>query len=161
MRIRVAADDDAEALWAILKPVLRAGETYALDRDMPRADALAYWMASAHETFVAEDDAGRLVGTAYLRPNLAGGGAHVANAGFMTAAWAGGRGVARALAEHILAHARERGYLAMQFNCVVATNTRAIALWQGLGFQVMARLPGAFRHPVHGLTDTLIMHRLL
>lgn len=161
MRIRLAAPRDTDALWAILEPVIRAGETYALDRDMTRAAALAYWMAPGHETLVAEDSAGRVVGTAYLRSNLAGGGAHVANAGFMTAPWARGQGVGRALARHVLGRARERGYLAMQFNCVVATNAGAIALWRSLGFETVARLPRAFRHPLHGLTEALVMYRLL
>jgi ribosomal protein S18 acetylase RimI-like enzyme len=49
----------------------------------------------------------------------------------------------------------------MQFNFVVATNTRAVALWRRLGFTVVGRLPGAFRHPAHGRVDALVMYRTL
>lgn len=33
---------------------VRAGETYALDRDLEREAALGYWLATAYAAFVAE-----------------------------------------------------------------------------------------------------------
>ena len=158
MVIRPALPTDRTAIWAILEPVIRAGETFALDRGLSREGALAFWLAN--EAFVAEED-GAIVGTYYLRPNLAGGGAHVCNCGYMVAEHASGRGVARALCAHSLEHARACGYRAMQFNCVVSTNERAVRLWQALGFEVLARLPGAFDHPKHGYADALVMFRQL
>ena len=97
---------------------------------MTERDALAYWLAPDRETFVAEDESGAILGTYYIRPNQAGGGAHVCNCGYMTAASATGRGVARALCAHSLEYARQAGYRAMQFNCVVSSNTRAVRLWR-------------------------------
>ncbi|SNT12952.1 Protein N-acetyltransferase, RimJ/RimL family [Sphingomonas laterariae] len=162
MRIRPAEDRDNDAIWAILEPVIRAGETYALPRDMSRADALAYWRGADRWSFVAEDEAdGRILGTYYLRANQAGGGAHVCNCGYMTAADAGGRGVARAMCLDSLDQARGHGFRAMQFNCVVATNERAVALWQKLGFAIVGRLPGAFDHPAFGEVDALVMFQKL
>ena len=158
MQIRPARHDDRDAIWRILQPTIRAGETYTLPRDMSEADAIAYWMGPDRETFVAEED-GRILGTYFLRPNQLGGGAHVANCGYMTAAEATGRGVARRMCEHSMQRARDRGFRAMQFNFVVATNERAIRLWQGLGFETVGRLPRAFLHPRHGYTDALIMFR--
>lgn len=160
MIIRPATDDDRSAIWAIIGPTIRAGETYALPRDMTEADAIAYWTGIDRETFVAEAD-GRLVGTYYIRANQAGGGAHVANCGYMTAAEASGRGVARAMCEHSLGHARVRGFAAVQFNFVVSTNVRAVGLWQHLGFAVAGRLPRAFAHPSLGFVDALVMIRTL
>lgn len=160
MIIRPAGDADAEPVWRILEPVIRAGETYALPRDMRRADALAYWMAADHAVFVAEAD-GAIVGTYYLRHNQAGGGDHVANCGYMTAPQARGRGIARAMAEHSMEEARRRGFKAMQFNFVIATNEPAVRLWRDLGFVEAGRLPQAFRHPRLGLVDALVMYRML
>jgi len=160
MQIRPARRGDHEGIWRILEPVIRAGETYALPRDMTEAEAIAYWTAPDRDTFVAE--AGdRLLGTYYLRANQAGGGSHVANCGYVTASDATGRGVARLMCEHSLDEARTRGFKAMQFNFVVATNERAIRLWQSLGFETVGRLPGAFRHPDLGYTDALVMYRTL
>ena len=158
IRPATAADDDA--IWAILEPTFRAGETYPIPRDISRADALAYWRTPGHAVFVAEDG-GRVVGTYYLRANNRGGGAHVANCGFMTAQGETGRGVARAMCAHSLDEARRRGFTAMQFNFVIASNTRAVRLWQSCGFAIVGTLPGVFAHPRLGMVDAYVMHRAL
>lgn len=160
MLIRPAIAADAATIWSILGPTIRAGETYALDRQMTEADALAYWLGSDRETFVAEAD-GEVLGTYYIRANQAGGGAHVCNCGYMTAAHAAGRGIARAMAAHSLDHAKARGFRAMQFNFVISSNERAVRLWESLGFAIVGRLPGAFQHPALGYVDALVMHRAI
>jgi ribosomal protein S18 acetylase RimI-like enzyme len=159
MQIRIAQPDDADSIWSILEPIIRAGETYTLPREMPRQEALAYWFAPQHEVFVAQADA-QILGTYFLQPNQLGGGSHVANCGYVTAPWATGRGVARAMCAHSLERARERGFKAMQFNFVVSTN-RAVALWRSFGFEIVGRLPGAFHHPTAGFVDALVMYRSL
>ncbi|WP_026551886.1 GNAT family N-acetyltransferase [Arthrobacter sp. H20] len=171
--IRRATDADWPALWAIMEPVVRVGETYCWDTCLSEAQARTEWLAPADRTmcvFVAEETpgpgsvgaaVGAVVGTAQLHANRAGGGSHVANASFMVAGNAGGRGVGRLLARHVLAEAREQGYRAMQFNAVVETNTRAVRLWQSLGFRTLATAPGAFRHPAEGFVGLHIMFREL
>ena len=160
MIIRLAHSTDTPAIWAIIAPVIRAGETYALPRDMGEQAALAYWLGPDRETFVAEDQS-EILGTYYLRANQQGGGAHVANCGYITATAAQGKGVARAMCAHSLATARARGFRAMQFNLVIATNERAVRLWQDMGFTPLCRLPQAFNHPSLGLVDALVMHQTL
>jgi ribosomal protein S18 acetylase RimI-like enzyme len=160
LRIRGATTSDDEPMWEILEPTIRAGETYPLPRDMSRDRALAYWLALEHEVFVAERD-GRIAGTYYLRPNQRGGGSHVANCGYMTAAWAQGAGVGRAMCEHSLERAAARGFRAMQFNFVVSSNERAVRLWQACGFEIVGRLPSAFNHPTRGYVDALVMYRAI
>ena len=158
--IRAAGGHDADAIWAILEPVVRGGETYTLPRDMTRQDALCYWLSPAHHVFVAGTD-GEILGTYYLRANQQGGGAHVANCGYMTHPAATGKGIASAMCSHSLEFARTRGFLAMQFNFVVSTNERAVRLWQRHGFEIVGRLPGAFKHPRLGYVDALVMYRRL
>jgi ribosomal protein S18 acetylase RimI-like enzyme len=160
LMIRPATSADDCAVWAILEPTIRAGDTYALPRDGTRAQMLAYWFAPGNHVFVAEVG-GDVLGTYALRANQQGGGAHVANAGFMTHPDATGRGIARAMGLHAIETAASRGFLAMQFNFVVATNTRAVGLWTSLGFSEIGRLPEAFRHPVDGFVDALVMYRRL
>jgi ribosomal protein S18 acetylase RimI-like enzyme len=160
MQIRISQPDDADSIWSILEPTIRAGETYTLPRDMSRGEALAYWFAPPHEVFVAQEDA-QILGTYFLQANQLGGGSHVANCGYVTAPWATGRGVARAMCAHSLERARERGFQAMQFNFVVSTNERAVALWRSFGFEIIGRLPGAFHHPTAGFVDALVMYRSL
>lgn len=158
MLIRPANQDDHDAIWRIIGPTIRAGETYALDRDLSEADALAYWTGPDRDTFVVEEE-GAILGTYYIKPNQAGGGKHVCNCGYMTDPAAGGRGVARLMHDHSLAHARASGFRAMQFNFVISSNVRAVKLWQSLGFETVGRLPGAFLHPSEGYVDALVMFR--
>jgi GNAT superfamily N-acetyltransferase len=161
LSVRDAVADDWPGIWSFAGPILAAGETYAVDRDINADRACHWWMVEPPgRTFVALLD-GRVVGSAKLVRNQDGGGAHVANASFLVDPAASGRGVGRMLGEHVVAAARAAGFRAMQFNAVVETNTAAVRLWTGLGFQVLATVPEGFDHPQHGLVGLHIMHRRL
>jgi ribosomal protein S18 acetylase RimI-like enzyme len=160
MQIRKATKHDDTAIWQVIEPIIRAGETYTLPREMTRAEALSYWISLEHETFVVEN-ANEILGTYYMRANQRGGGAHVANCGYMTAPHAFGRGIAKTMCAHSLGHARDRGFRAMQFNFVVSTNEGAVRLWQSFHFDIVGRLPEAFYHPRLGYVDALVMYRML
>ena len=158
--IRDARPEDWAGIWPFFRQIVAAGETYTWPRDMSEHDARAAWFPSPGRTVVASV-AGTVVGTAKTQPNQAGPGAHVANASFMVDPAYGGRGIGRALAEHVLARARADGYRAMQFNAVVASNAGAVRLWSSLGFTVVGTVPAAFDHPRLGPVPLLIMYRTL
>jgi len=160
LTIRPAQSSDRDTIWLIMEPIIRAGDTYPLPRDLHREDALSYWFSGEHEVFVAEDG-GLVLGTYYLRANQRGGGSHVANCGYMTAPTATGRGVASAMCKHSMEHARDRNFRAMQFHFVVITNGRAVRLWQKNGFRIVGNLPKAFLHPDGAYTDAYVMYREL
>jgi GNAT superfamily N-acetyltransferase len=162
MRIRDADAGDWPAIWLILQEVGSAGETLTWDPETTEAQARAGWMREPPgRTIVAVADDGSIAGSASTHPNHSGPGSHVANAGFVVDPARHHQGVGRALGLHVLDQAREDGYLAMQFNAVVETNTAAVRLWSSLGFQILATVPGAFRHPEHGYVGLHIMHRVL
>lgn len=151
-------------IWPIFEEVVRAGDTLAFPPDADEQRAREYWLLPAPaRVFVAVDKAdGAIVGSSYVKPNQPGLGGHVANAAFMVAASASGHGVGRALAEHAIAWARAANFSAMQFNFVVSTNTRAIALWKNLGFSIVGTIPQAFAHQGLGRkVDAFVMHRFL
>ena len=158
LHIRPATSADHDAVWKIFHAVVARGDTYTIDPDVSREEAFAYWFRADTRTYVAEIE-GEIVGTYTLRPNRSGGGKHVSNASFMVDPAAQGRGFGRAMAEHCLDEARRLGYLAMQFNCVVSTNERAVRIWQMLGFNIVGTLPRAFRHPDKGYVDAYVMFR--
>lgn len=159
MLIREATRRDWAAIWPFLHRIVAAGETYTYDRDLTQDRARSIWLLEPPgRTVVAVDAEQTVLATAKMHPNHGGPGAHVATASFMVDPQHAGRGVGRALGEHVLAWARTEGYRAMQFNAVVETNTRAVALWRSLGFQVLATVPEAFHHPVHGFVGLHIMH---
>jgi ribosomal protein S18 acetylase RimI-like enzyme len=153
-------DADQIAIWAMLEPVIRAGEVFALPLDMPREDALEYWFAVDKWVFVAEED-GVALGSYYIHANQKGGGSHVANCGYLTAVRAVGRGVAGTMCAHSLEFGKSVGFRAMQFNFVVSSNAAAVHLWRKHGFREVGRLPGAFEHPALGFVDALVMWREL
>lgn len=155
--IRRATHKDASVIWDMLRPVFRAGQTYAVDPEISREEALAYWLDQ--HVYLAED--GAPLGTFYIQRNRPGGAAHYCNCGFVTAEAAQGKGVARAMLEFALVEAKRLGFTGMVFNFVVASNTRAVALWQRYGFEEVGRVPEAFK-PLGGEpSDALVMFRRL
>lgn len=160
LHIRAATRQDDDAIWAILEPVFRAGETYPIAPDVPREDALAYWFGARKVVYVCEDDKS-VLGTYYLGPNSTGPADHVANCGYATHINSRGRGVATQMANHSYDAAKTAGYHAMQYNLVVATNEGAFRLWKKLGMTHIGTISGAFRHKTAGLVDAHILYRVL
>ena len=160
MILRKAERSDEDAIWKIFRAVIATGDTYVFDPAMSRADALAWWFQTVNHSYVAEHD-GRIVGIYLFKANQPGLGAHVANAAFMVSPAARGLGVGRRMGEHCLAEARRAGFRAMQFNFVVSTNEAAVKLWQQLGFEIVGRLPKAFRHAQLGFVDAYVMFQTL
>ncbi|GAA2132221.1 GNAT family N-acetyltransferase [Glycomyces algeriensis] len=182
MRIRDARPEDWPAVWAFAEPIIASGEHFVWEGDTSEERLRAYWIekeAPASALVAVLEDGtgdnstgqdgtgadvaaeGRVVGIAEIHPNQPGRGSHIANAGFMVDPAVRGQGVGRALGEAALARAKADGFAAMQFNAVVATNTRAVDLWHALGFRTLAVLPGTFRHPVQGLVGMHLMFREL
>ena len=162
MIIRDATADDWERIWPFMRQIVTAGETYAYDPDMHEATARELWLVRPPgRTVVAVKEGDTVLGTANMYPNRPGPGSHVASASFMVDGRASGRGVGRALGEEALVWARASGFRAMQFNAVVATNTRAVALWRSLGFEIIGTVPEAFRHPTDGYVGLHVMYRRL
>jgi len=161
MLIRKFEANDWGDLWRVLKPVFRAGEAYALPRDIDQSMAYEYWIDSAQACFIACNDDGALLGSYYLKPNQQGPGDHVCNCGYIVSDKASGKGLATALCIHSQQQARELGFEAMQFNLVVSNNYAAIRVWEKQGFATAGCLPGAFRHPRLGRIDAMVMYKQL
>jgi ribosomal protein S18 acetylase RimI-like enzyme len=156
MIIRPATEGDRARILEISRQLAEDGTTYYFDET---TDAAQFWFGPDRELFVAEED--EVVGVYLLKANTPGRGSHVAYCGYAVDSAAQGRGIGKRMAEHSLEMARERGFIAMQFNLVVSTNERAVRAWKSLGFQIIGTLPKAFRHQSLGLVDAYVMHRFL
>lgn len=161
MLIRVAADADWPRIWPFFARIVAEGETYAFPGDLTLETGRPWWMEPPPGQTVVAIDGETVLGSAKMGPNRSGRGAHIATASFMVDPEHHGRGVGRALGEHVLAWARGAGYHGMQFNAVVETNTPAVRLWQALGFRILATVPEAFDHPEHGLVGLHVMYQRL
>jgi ribosomal protein S18 acetylase RimI-like enzyme len=160
--IRDATPDDWPAIWRFRPPIAAAGETFSWKRDIAEEDARAYWLrGDPARAVVAVDGDESVLGTAEMGPRMGGPAAHTASAGFMVDPACEGRGVGRALGEEVIAWARDAGYRAIVFNAVAASNTRAVALWRSLGFEIVGTVPEGFHSPTHGYVGLHVMHRRL
>ena len=159
--VRSFEDKDWPAVWQIMEPIIREGETYPYAMDMDEEGAKRMWLGVTDKAYVAEKDDGEIVGTYYLKPNQPTLGAHVANAGYMVSDNARGLGVATQMGIHSQEEALRRGYRAMQFNLVVKTNEASVHVWNKLGFDTVGVLPGAFLHPEAGYVDARVMYKVL
>jgi GNAT superfamily N-acetyltransferase len=158
MDIRPAREDDWPLIYPFFAAIVADGRTYAYPEGLTSGEARVLWMEQPPGRAVVAIDGDRVLGSAKMGPNRPGRGAHVATASFMVDPAAQGRGVGRALGEHVVAWAREAGYRAIQFNAVVETNTGAVGLWQSLGFRILTTVPGAFDHPEHGYVGLHVMY---
>ena len=156
--IRDAEDGDWPAIYPFFRKIVAQGRTYAFPDDLTLDEARGWWMESPPARTVVAVDGSTVLGSAKMGPNRPGRGAHVATASFMVDPQHAGRGVGRALGEHVVDWARSAGYRSMQFNAVVETNEVAVKLWRSLGFEVLCTVPEAFDHAEHGLVGLHVMY---
>ncbi len=159
--IRIFQEQDWAETWKIIEPVFRAGETYAFSPDITVEEAHKVWIENTAATFVAVDSNNSILGTYYIKPNQPALGAHVCNCGYIVAENARNKGLAALMCDHSQAQAVSMGFLAMQYNLVVATNENAVHLWKKKGFVIAGTLPKSFRHSRLGLVDAHVMYKLL
>jgi GNAT superfamily N-acetyltransferase len=160
MKIRKANQvKDYEKIWDIFWNVIQKGDTYVFDPNTPKEALNKHWFADYMDTFVAVDDEDTIVGTYIIKPNQIDLGSHIANCGYMVNSDHQGRGIGKLLCEHSIEFAKQKGYLGIQFNIVVSTNTNAIRLWKKFGFEIIGTTPKGFRHKELGLVDTYIMFK--
>lgn len=160
LTIRPLPRREFDKVWPIFEAIIRAGKTYSYSPDLSMEEARGIWCAPEKTPYVAEVD-GEAVGTFYLRANQLGLGNHVANGGFMVAPEHVGKGYGTHMARHMVAEAKAAGYHGMQFNFVVEDNDHSLRIWQRLGFEIVGRVPDAFRHSEKGLTAVYILYRKL
>jgi len=157
MEIRPAREADWSLIYPFFSAIVAEGRTYAYPDGLSVDDARPLWMEEPPGRTVVAVDGPTVLGSAKMGPNRPGRGAHIATGSFMIDPQAQGRGVGRALGEHVVAWARAAGYRGIQFNAVVETNTAAVRLWQSLGFRILTTVPGAFDHAEHGYVGLHVM----
>lgn len=160
IEIRQAKLEDNNLIWSIIKEVILKGDTYTFDPNTSKETMLSYWLGEDKHTYVATVNK-EILGTFVIKDNQPGLGSHIANASYMVSEKAFSKGIGKTMAEFSLEEAKRLGYKAMQFNIVIKSNTRAVGLWQKLGFNIIGEIPDAFNHKENGLTNAYIMYRKL
>ena len=160
LSIRKAIESDYDQVWEIFSKIIETGDTYVFNPNTQKKDLKKHWFAENMETYVIEEN-DQILGTYMIKPNQIDLGNHIANCGYMVSPNVQGKGIGKKLCEHSLQIAKENGFVGIQFNIVVSTNTGAVELWKKFGFEIIGTTPNGFRHAKHGLVDTFIMYKSL
>jgi len=145
IQIRAYEPRDLLSAVAIWNQVVDEGLAFPQEEDLTPETGAAFF---AEQSFVgvAEDgDTGRIFGLYILHPNNVGRCGHIANASYAVNGETRGQKVGEKLVTHCLETAKKLGFRILQFNAVVATNTRALRLYRKLGFTQLGAIPGGFR----------------
>lgn len=161
MKIRTATDGDWPGIYPFYSTIMAEGRTYPFPEQQSLDEAKPWWMEQPPGRTVVAVEEGTIVGSAKMSANRPGRGSHIATASFLVAPQHQGKGVGRALGEHVIHWSRAEGFRGIQFNAVVEVNDPAVQLWKSLGFEVIGTVPEAFDHPEHGLVGLHVMYRPL
>jgi RimJ/RimL family protein N-acetyltransferase len=161
MEITPLSTDAFDSIWHIVEPIVRAGETYAYPPDATKEMMRDIWFYGGKARVFVALEGGEAVGTYYIKPNQMEPAAHTANAGFMTSRTHQGKGIASAMADHMLHQAKKLGYHAIQFNMVLEDNIPSLKIWEKRGFNVLGRIPDAYRKPDGSYVSAFILHKVI
>lgn len=164
IQLVLAEEKDLQGLSKLYRVIVEEGTSYP-HAQFPNADEFYEYWFRGKSTVLAyrRDGSGKpeMIGAFYLKPNWPGRARHVANAGFIIApAWRN-KGLGWLLGATMLQYAKDLGYRSVIFNLVFADNAVARLLWTRLGFQEMARIPGAVRKNDGSYQDAIIMFKSL
>lgn len=159
MKLHVGQYEQAELpqLMDIWNQVVEEGIAFPQDEPIKNVEEMQAFCQA--QSFVGCARVGKeLVGMYILHPNDIGRKSHVANASYAVKDTFRGAGVGRRLVEHSLHQARQRGFVGMQFNAVVATNEPAKRLYESVGFRKVGTIEEGFAMKDGSLSDMVIYY---
>lgn len=142
--VRGYTPEDIADMTAIWNEVVEEGLAFPQEECLDETTGRAFFESQTY-CGVAEDAAGRLQGLYILHPNNVGRCGHIGNASYAVSSRSRGLRIGERLVRDSICQARAAGFGLLQFNAVVASNTRARRLYEKLGFQKLGTIPGGFR----------------
>lgn len=143
MEVREYTENDLPEIVRIWNEVVEEGIAFPQEEVLDAVSG-AEFFASQSFTGVAEE-AGRVVGLYILHPNNVGRCGHICNASYAVSSDVRGRHIGEKLVLDCLKKGKELGFMVLQFNAVVESNTHARHLYERLGFSQLGTIPGGFR----------------
>jgi GNAT superfamily N-acetyltransferase len=105
---------------------------------------LAFFEEQTYTAVAEDEEMQQIHGLYILHPNNIGRCGHICNASYAVSSKSRGLQIGEKLVVDCLAQGKEHGFQILQFNAVVASNTRARRLYERLGFQQLGVIPGGF-----------------
>lgn len=119
-----------------------------------------FFMAQSFTGVAVEKTTNEVVGVYILHPNNVGRCSHICNASYAVKSEVRGNRIGKMLVTDCIEKARELSFRILQFNAVVASNKRALALYESLGFIRLGIIPGGFLNKDNVYED-IIPHYLI
>lgn len=160
MMIRQFCTKDIEAMRSIWNCVVEEGIAFPQENTLTKKEAKDFFESQTY-CGVAQDEAGKISGLYILHPNNVGRCSHIANASFAVGKTKRGQHIGKMLVEDCLFQAAKHGFLVMQFNAVVKTNTCARHLYETLGFEPLGVIPNGFRQKDGSFVDICPYYKVL
>ena len=143
--VRAYREEDLPAMKAIWNEVVEEGLAFPQEDCLSLEEARAFFAAQSRSAVAERVSDGAILGLYILHPNNVGRCGHICNASYAVSAQSRGLHIGEKLVRDCIAAAPAFGYRVLQFNAVVATNTRARRLYEKLGFTQLGTIPGGFR----------------
>lgn len=142
--VRAYTQADVSAMTRIWNEVVEEGVAFPQTECLTEETGAAFFAQQSH-CGVAVDENGTICGMYILHPNNVGRCGHICNASYAVASASRGLHIGEHLVRDCIAQAHALGFRVLQFNAVVATNTRARRLYEKIGFHQLGTIPGGFR----------------
>lgn len=141
--LREYTEADLSQMITIWNDIVEEGMAFPQEEALTLEEARSFFAGQSY-TGVAEEN-GEIVGLYIVHPNNVGRCGHIANASYGVKHGQRGKRIGEKMVLDSLEKAGSLGFRIMQFNAVVATNTRAIHLYKKLGFTPLGVIPNGFR----------------
>lgn len=143
--VRAWREEDLPAMTAIWNEVVEEGLAFPQEDCLSPEEARAFFAAQSRSAVAERVGDGAILGLYILHPNNVGRCGHICNASYAVSSESRGLRIGEKLVRDCIAAAPAFGFRVLQFNAVVATNTRARRLYEKLGFTQLGTIPGGFR----------------
>jgi L-amino acid N-acyltransferase YncA len=154
--IRKYIPSDVETMREIWNGIIVEGNAFPQEELLTKEEAETFFAEQSYTGVAVEGD--HVLGLYILHPNNVGRCGHIANASYAVRPGERGRYVGESLVLDSIRIAASLSFHILQFNAVVASNDRAIKLYQKLGFEPLGRILGGFRLPGDVYQDILLYY---
>ena len=128
----------------IWNQVVEAGVAFPQTEPLTRENGHLFFEEQSFTGIACDEGTGQVLGLYILHPNNVGRCGHICNASYAVRADLRGQQIGEKLVSHCMEKGRELGFRILQFNAVVRSNTRALRLYEKMGFVRLGIIPGGF-----------------
>lgn len=143
--IRKYEPKDVELMVHIWNEVVDEGVAFPQEEFLTSESGAKFFAEQSYCGVSEDTSTGVVLGLYILHPNNIGRCGHICNASYAVASNLRGLHIGEKLVRDCIKQAGNIGFKILQFNAVVANNTRARHLYEKIGFKPLGVIPKGFR----------------